>query len=126
MVPFGVRYVKTVNTFFWVVLAGIGGFFLVSFIIVGAFSPPQPNKALGLGLGGLFVSILCLLPAALLFFLNRSFTRSKPAAQTWQIIVSVLGLFIFPLGTVLYAIALYFMLFDAATKRFFLQEETPV
>ena len=59
------------------------------------------------------------IPAILLIFLNRSLKQLRKSARVWQIIVSCLMLLWFPIGTVLFLLVLYFLLFNTETKEAF-------
>ena len=74
----------------------------------------------------LLVGIIFVLTIACIIgtiFINRGLSKLDRSARIWQIILSVGNLFFFPIGTVLYGISLYFMLFDERTKKAF---EPPV
>jgi O-antigen/teichoic acid export membrane protein len=120
--PFGVKYARAIN------LVSIVLFILIALCLVAIAIPnfirgaqeagKEPNPAVVI-VFGLIAFTIVLVPAFLLVILNKALLQLKETARVWQIILSCLFLLAFPLGTILYGVCLYFMLFDVKTKEVF-------
>ena len=127
--PFGVKYSRIINMvsiaifiFVGICLAGIA----VPNFIKGAHKAAEeagraPSDSLALigTIVGLAAFLVGLIPVFLLVILNKALLKLKENARIWQIVISWLFLTGFPVGTIMYGISLYYMLFDAKTKEAF-------
>jgi len=112
--PFGIKYVVTINYLMmaFCVVAIVGA-------VVRSFTGMQGGQesfnlnliAAAIGFGGV--------PAVILFFINRALSRLNPKGRISQIVLSCILVLAVPVGTVLYGISIYFMLFDPKTKAAF-------
>ena len=124
--PVGVKYARVINivTMVWnVVVAVLLLMIFTPNFIRGAETAGGKANIPVLIISAVFIFALLLVPAALLFILNKALLRLKETARIWQIVASCIFLLGFPLGTILYGIGLYFMLFDEATKKAFTSRE---
>jgi len=120
--PFGVQFSRAVNTITIVIDFII--VILISIVTLTAFigrysSSGGYSNYLLVGILLILLVILFSVPAVLLILINRQLIRLNPMARVWQIIVSCILLFLFPIGTLLNGIILYFMFFDKTTKEAF-------
>ena len=127
--PFGVKYSRIIN------IVSIAMFILVGFCLAGIAVPNfikgahqaaeetgrAPSDLLPLigTIVGLVAFLIGLIPVFLLVILNKALLKLKENARIWQIVVSCLFLTGFPVGTIMYGISLYYMLFDKETKEAF-------
>jgi len=68
---------------------------------------------------GIAIFCFCLIPAIILFFLTKGISALNSKARIIQIIWSCLNLLLFPIGTVINGVILYFLIFDSKTKEAF-------
>lgn len=120
--PFGIKYCKILNyiNIFMFISAGV----LMSMIAVPNFL--KAAQAAGktanpflLIIVGFVCPAIASIPCIFLMWLNKGLSRFDNKARIFQIIISLIGLLAFPVGTILYAVSLYFMLFDKNTKQLF-------
>ncbi len=128
-IPFGIKYSRAINFASILIYFAAGTLALIYFGIPSVKALFQPNKNLSgvfiMILAGLLIGGFCTVPGFLLIKLNKALFRLRASARVWQIVVSFIGLFLIPpIGTLLYAISLYFMFFDSATKNAFTVETT--
>ena len=135
--PTGVIFAKIINILQIVILVAMALFLLFLPGIIFKFIPaenfqeissgmPLENvKSIILGIA-VFLGLLSLVSAAGIYFINRGLSQLNRSARIWHIILAVFSLFYFPIGTILYGISLYFMLFEDTTKRAFDKQETAV
>lgn len=122
VMPFGVKFTRIVN------VVSIISNFIVSILLVMIAIPnfikaaqhvgKQANPILMLILG-LAIFLLFSIPAFVLIIINKLLGLLKQKAMIWQIALSIILLFVFPIGTILYGVVLYFMIFDKKTKEAF-------
>jgi len=119
-IPIGVKYSRVIN---FIAIAII--IFLVIFAtkiaspVLTEFLEKNPPKGINIEISSvkisvmltIFYSIVCLIPIIILINANRGLLKLNNSAKVMQTIISILFLFIFPIGTILYGISLYFMLF---------------
>jgi len=117
-IPFGIKYARVLNAinFYICVIASI-------IIAVGSlYIVGKPNTCPRIFfyvpwiIAG--ISVLSFI-AFLLYKLNEGLIHVEGWAKNAQIIMSVLGLLSFPIGTILWGICLYFMCFDPKTNEAF-------
>ena len=122
---FGLRYVRAVNLA--MILASIGILLTVgvvpSYVQLSGktWSASKLIDAMGIGL---MIFVPGMVPVTLLTILNRALLEFKKKARIIQIILSLALLWLFPVGTILYGAALYFLWFDPRTKKIFQRQET--
>ncbi len=130
-VPFGVKYCRGVNIVSMIILAFLGIWAtMIATPVFTEFIANNPLAVAGTKINilktqfgiGIFMTIFYLIPVIVLFFLNRGLSRLGRISRISQIIVSFLFLFLFPIGTILYGISLYYMLFDKKTREIFIQK----
>ena len=126
-IPFGVRLTRAIN------LVSIVLNFIIAILLVCIAVPNFIKAALKAGktanpivvsIFGLGMLVIFLIPAAFLIKLNKALELLKEKARIWQIVISFLFLLVFPLGTILYGVVLYYMFFDKNTKEAFGIETT--
>lgn len=123
--PFGLKYTKAVNlisVFLFVLIALLLATISFTNFVRAAQDAGRPVNLEVLmvsGIAGLVTFGIFFLPALILILLNKGLSKRNKKARMWQIILSCFFLLGFPLGTVLYGISLYFMLFDSKTKAVF-------
>ena len=114
--PSGVKYARTANfisiILFVIIALCLAGIAIPNFIKGAQDAGATEVNPILLVIVGLIAFSICLTPAILLIILNRGLLQLKERARIYQIILSCLFLLGFPLGTILYGISLYFMLFD--------------
>ena len=120
--PTGVKYAIILN---WisVVVYFICGILLVLIVVPillrGAANTGKEMSGIVTLLIVLGLLAIFYIPAILLIILNKALANLKDTARIWQIIISFLGIFGFPIGTIVYGICLYFLFFDEKTKEAF-------
>lgn len=122
--PVGIQVARAANLIV-IVLSIVVGILMAmiavpNFIKAAQQAGKQANPIL-LIIVGLICVTLGSIPAMLLIMLNKKLKQLKKSARAWQIVVSCLMLLVFPLGTVLSIVVLYFMLFDKKTKEVLVQ-----
>ena len=122
-IPLGVKYARVIN-FLSVIALGVIGFLMAAIavpnFVKAAQNAGQRANPILLVVVGLISFAIPAVPAVLLLWLNKALAQLKKRARIWQIVVSCLLSFVFfPIGTVFYVIALYFMLFHSKTKQAF-------
>src|SRR3990167_970768 len=108
---FGIKYRRALNYINIFVLLSIG--VLMSMIAVPNFL--KAAQAAGktanpfiLIVIGLVCPTIASIPAIFLMWLNKELSRFNNKARIFQIIIGSIGLLAFPVGTILYAVSLYF------------------
>ena len=127
-IPFGVKYSRVINfiAVAFIVFLGIFATVVASPVLtefLAKHSPDGMGNMTSSGRPGLiltiFYGLVCLIPIVLLIMTNRGLLKLRNSAKVLQIIILILFLFLVPIGTILYGISLYFMLFDKKTKEAF-------
>ena len=117
-VPFGIRYSQGLNRiimFLMLVMGCIGAAVVIGNFMKGVEEAGgSVNPLIGL-LTGLVPIGLFLIPVFLLRKQNALLQRLDESARVYQIIVAVLFVFGFPVGTILFGLNRYYMLFDRET-----------
>ena len=126
-IPLGIKYIRAVNK---ICVVFFGGCSLVALVVVVAGFLPGFMRGIGetTNLSSFFIGILVsmlligiwLLPIPILIRLNRGLLQFDQRARVGQVILSLIFLLFFPFGTILYGVALYFLLWDRKTKMVFL------
>ena len=114
--PLGIRITLITNwiSIFFFVLFG----FLVGKLAIADFIKRMGNPEWTMiVICAVMAFLVGALPGIFLLFVNKNLKRGKKRARIWQITISILELIVFPVGTVLGLIALYFMFFDKPTKE---------
>lgn len=125
VLPFGIKLTRTVNLISIVlnfVIAVLLVMIAVPNFIRGAQQAGGQANPVILTVFGIVFFIICSIPAVLLIILNKALWNLKPMARVWQIVISLLLLLAFPVGTILNLAILYFMLFDKKTKEAFISQ----
>lgn len=126
--PSGIKYIRFVNrltSVFLFIGAAIALILVVMGVIPGFLSKTSTVNAMGVTLLATISLILIgifLIPGFLLIKINRGISRSNSKAKIYQTVISIFLLLLFPIWTILYGIALYFLWFDSETVRFFQKE----
>lgn len=120
---FGVVYSRSINFLSFLILcaAGLFLFLMVASPALKRYSMdmiPVNILRFKLLVAGC-VSALGWIPALILLKINHDLKKLRPSGREYQIMISGLGLLLFPVGTVLYGISLYYMAFDKATRKAF-------
>ena len=118
--PLGIRITRIIN---WISIVGFALFgVLVAKLAIADFIARMGNPTWLLRVICVVAAFLVgSLPGIFLLFVNRGLQQGKKRARIWQIMLSILGLVAFPIGTVLGLAPLYFMFFDKPTKEFLQQ-----
>jgi len=112
--PRGARYIQIVD---WVMLI-ILVLALIGILVPTLITPPYPIVG-GRLIGGITgVSITAGFAILTVLALIAAY-RGTMAGKIYHTVFSIISLFIFPIGTILQGIALYFMYADPATVEFF-------
>ena len=129
IIPFGVKYARVLNLIKAVVLIAAGLCFAAIAIpnfIKAAQAHGKTANPLLLLIIGLASSAIGFVPAFLLLRLNKALAQLNKQARVWQILVSVLFLFLSlfqgfkgVVGIVAEGISLYFLLLDPKTRTAF-------
>ena len=64
-------------------------------------------------------SVLLLITVLFLVKLNKGLSQLRPSARMWQLVISFIGLFAFPIGTLFYGVVFFTFLFHKKTKEAF-------
>lgn len=124
--PIGVQFARVVNVITIVLI------FLFAFILVLTTMPILARAMNGLGYIwpawvylaiGAAAFIIISVPAYLVMLLNKALGELRQAARVWQIALSCIFVFFFPIGTVINILLLYYMLFDPNTIEHFTPKE---
>jgi len=121
-IPFGVQLARVINMItiaFNVVIALLLVAIAIPNFIRAAENAGKTSNPILLTVFAVIMFIAFCIPAILLIILNRALLRLKAIARVWQIVISCIFLFGFPVGTILNGIILYFMFFDKKTKAAF-------
>ena len=51
--------------------------------------------------------------------LNKGLSQLRPSTRMWQLVISFIGLFAFPIGTLFYGVVFFTFLFHKKTKEAF-------
>jgi hypothetical protein len=111
--PFGIVLARIIDLIQVVICIAIVGLLAAIAIPNIAMGKPSANIT-----PVIFLLCVCVVFAAVFLWLFINLGKLNPAARRVQIIVSILGLFSFPLGTILHGLILYSM-FRPDTKQAF-------
>lgn len=123
--PWIIKYTIAVNIFF--IICFFICALIAAFLGFAKYYPELISKAQesGIQLNStqlifLFTTsvIMWLLPVPLLLYSNRKILDQKRNVQFVQVLISLLLLFYFPIGTALHGIVLYYFLTDQKTKDY--------
>ncbi len=121
-IPFAVKYARVVNGFFIVLFIMLAVYFYKSGMVRLEEAAREAETAVSPSASMvmfLIATALGAIPSFVLALLNKLLGELDPRALTFQIIVSCLFLMVFPIGTVLYSICLYFFLAEEETRKAF-------
>ena len=111
-----IDYVYGILLIIFGLLFFLGGTLFTSIIDLSMFMPP----IMGAMVGGIFIfAALIVALGAFYLFMGKSISEFKLWAKIVQIILAVLWLFSFPMGTVIGAFILWVLLINKGTKGLF-------
>ena len=119
---FGIKYCKVlnyINIFVFISTGVLMSMIAVPNFVKAAQAAGKTANPFLLIIVGLICLTIASIPAVLLMWLNKELSRFNNKARIFQIIISLIGLLAFPIGTILSMVSLYFMLFDKNTKQLF-------